>query len=231
MKSSTFDTVCALLGELVGTMILVFLGCLGCAGDGNSSLKIAFTMGLTVMTVVQTFGCISGAHLSPAITLAACIMKLMSPLLSLGYFCAQLLGCYMGYALLMSIMPTSLLPNGHVGDGFCLTMPHPELSYMQAVAIECAITSTLVLFACSFWDPRNAKRGLTLPLKFFFAITSFALTAGNFTGVSMNPARSFAPALWNNNFKYQGVYWIGPLSAAVISSYTYKLVFWREVKE
>lgn len=47
----------------------------------------------------------------------------------------------------------------------------------------------------------------------------------------MNPARSLAPALWNNNFKSQGVYWIGPLSAAAITSYGYKLIFWREVNE
>ncbi|XP_037813731.1 aquaporin AQPcic-like isoform X2 [Lucilia sericata] len=231
MKSLTNDIVSRLLAEFVGTTILVFLGCLGCAGNEYSLFKIAFNMGFTVMLIVQSLGCVSGAHLSPAITLAAYIMNLISPLLSVGYFCAQLLGCFTGYALLMFLIPSSFLPTGPNDDGFCLTLPHPELGYMQAVAIEFIITATLVFFACSFWDPRNAEYGKTIPIKFGFAIICLACTAGNFTGASMNPARSLAPALWNNNYKYQGVYWIGPLGAAVVSSYLYKLVFWRDVQE
>lgn len=52
---------------------------------------------------------------------------------------------------------------------------------------------------------------------------------GPFTGASMNPARSFAPALWNGNFAHHWIYWIGPLTAAAITSVVYKAVFRREV--
>ena len=58
--------------------------------------------------------------------------------------------------------------------------------------------------------------------------SNFHSFKGNFTGASMNPARSFGPALWNFNFKNQGIYWFGPLGGAVVSACIYKYVFWRE---
>lgn len=52
---------------------------------------------------------------------------------------------------------------------------------------------------------------------------------GPFTGASMNPARSFAPALWNGNFNKHWIYWLAPLSAAGVTAVAYKAVFRREV--
>ncbi|KAM7360210.1 aquaporin AQPcic-like isoform 1-T1 [Cochliomyia hominivorax] len=231
MKTSTFDLISCLLGEFFGAALLLFLGCMGCSGHNNSLLQMALNFGFTVMLIIQCFGCVSGAHLNPVITVAAYIMNQLPLGLCFGYVGAQLVGSYAGYSLLMFLLPKSFLPNENDVNGFCVTMPHSEFGILKAIVIEFIITSTLILFTCSIWDPRNEKLRETLALRFCFAVVCMGLTAGNFTGVSMNPARSFAPALWNNNFKYQGVYWIGPLSAAVISSYTYKLVFWREVKE
>ena len=177
MKSTpTSDMVTKVLGELFGTTILVFLGCLGCIGSDAGLFKIALNFGLTVMTVVHCFGFVSGAHLSPAITLAAWIMDILAARLALAYVCAQLLGCYLGYALLMYLIPTTFIPLGD-GSGFCLTMPHSDFSYMQATAIEFVITAALVLFACSIWDPRNAKDGETAPIRFCLAIVALALSA------------------------------------------------------
>ncbi|XP_065354605.1 aquaporin AQPcic-like [Calliphora vicina] len=231
MKSSTFDTITCLVGEFLATALLLFLGCMGCTGQNNSLLQMALNFGFAVMLIIQCFGCVSGAHLNPAITLSAYIMDLISLRMSLGYLFAQLLGSYVGYALLMSLIPKSFLPVDGDNIGFCVTMPHSDFNFVRACTIEFIITSTLILFACSIWDPRNEKFCETVSLRFCLAVVCMGLTAGNFTGASMNPARSLAPALWNNNFKYQGVYWIGPLSAAVVSSYVYKLVFWREVHE
>lgn len=57
------------------------------------------------------------------------------------------------------------------------------------------------------------------------------LLQGPITGASMNPARSLAPALWNNDFRNHWVYWVGPLAAAFVAANVYKLVFRREVEE
>lgn len=57
------------------------------------------------------------------------------------------------------------------------------------------------------------------------------LFQGPFTGASMNPARSFGPAVWNTNFRQHWVYWAGPMPAAVFAAFIYKYVFRREVKE
>lgn len=200
MKIFTYDVVSRLLAEFLGTSMLVFFGCLGCVGNLNGLLQISLNAGFTVMLIVQTFGCVSGAHLSPAITMAALIMDFISPLLSLGYLCAQILGCYAGYALLMFLIPKTFLPIGHEKEGFCLTMPHPELGYMQAVAIEFVITGTLVVFACSFWDPRNTNYGQTAALKFGLAIVGLALTAVSTSDVEFKFLRALRFMCSNNKY-------------------------------
>lgn len=180
MKSSTFNTISCLLGEVFGTAMLLFLGCMGCSGLSNSLLQMALNFGFAVMLIIQCFGCVSGAHLNPVITLAAYIMNQISLPLSLGYFGAQILGACMGYASLMFVLPKSFLPPESEHNGFCVTMPHSEIGIIQAITIEFVITSTLILFTCSIWDPRNEKYRETLPLRFCFAVVCMGLTAVSF---------------------------------------------------
>lgn len=177
MKSSTFNTISCLLGEFFGAAILLFLGCMGCSGQNNSLMQMALNFGFTVMLIIQCFGCVSGAHLNPAITLAACIMDQISLHLSVGYICAQLLGSYVGYSFLMSLLPKSFLPLDSENYGFCVTLPHSEISCIQSIVIEFIITSTLILFTCSIWDPRNEKYRETLSLKFALAVICMGLSA------------------------------------------------------
>ncbi|XP_046806541.1 aquaporin-2-like [Lucilia cuprina] len=177
MKSSTFNTISCVLGEFIGTAMLLFLGCMGCTGLNNSLLQIALNFGFAVMLIIQCFGCVSGAHLNPVITLGAYIMDIINWRLSLAYVCAQLLGSYAGYTLLMYLVPKSFLPLNSENNGFCLTIPHSEFSFVQSLAVEFIITSTLILFACSIWDPRNEKYRESLPLKFCLAVVCLGLTA------------------------------------------------------
>lgn len=142
------------------------------------------------------------------------------------YFVAQMLGAFMGYGLLIVVTPAKLFFPEGADTGLCVTLPHDSLTTMQALMIEFIVTSVLILLCCSVWDPRNAKHGDAVPLKFGFAITAIGSVAvslkkptnarrnsifndfsiqGPFTGASMNPVRSFAPALWNQNFEHQWV--------------------------
>lgn len=79
MHISTLDKVSKFLAELLGTGLLVFLGCMGCINwDGHlTHLQIVFNFGLVVMAVIQIFGCVSGAHLNPAVTAAAWVYKMV----------------------------------------------------------------------------------------------------------------------------------------------------------
>lgn len=80
MAQKTVDIVALFLSELLGTALLIFLGCMGCiswGGTPNSALQICLSFGLVVMIIIQIFGCVSGAHLNPAVTLAAVVYKLL----------------------------------------------------------------------------------------------------------------------------------------------------------
>lgn len=126
------------------------------------------------------------------------------------YFVAQMLGAFMGYGLLMVVTPADVLkPLGFEGPGLCVTAPHPDISPFQAVAMEYIATTILILICGGVWDPRNAQHQDSIPLKFGFAITAIGCIMGPFTGASMNPARSFGPALWNHDFN---MHWVGIFS-------------------
>lgn len=94
----------------------------------------------------------------------------------------------MGYGLLMVMTPPSIFHNlDNLGPQLCVTVPHAELSTLQAVAMEYISTSILILIVCGVWDPRNAHLQDSIPLKFGFAITAIGTIIGPYTGASMNP--------------------------------------------
>ncbi|XP_073843659.1 aquaporin AQPcic-like [Musca autumnalis] len=232
MKTDTLDKICIFLAELLGTAMLVFLGCMGCVSTDvfhNNHLQLCLNFGLVVMVVIQCFGCVSGSHLNPTVTVAAYIYEMISAPMAIVYFCGQMLGGFIGYGLLKVVLPDSVINTP--STGLCVTLPHPEISPLQGCTIEFIITAILILVCCGVWDPRNSKFHDSVPIRFGLAIACLAITAGPFTGASMNPARSFGPALWHNNFANHWVYWLGPMPAAVIAAFGYKIVFRREVKE
>ncbi|XP_061393625.1 aquaporin AQPcic-like [Musca vetustissima] len=232
MKTDTLDKICCFLAELVGTAMLVFLGCMGCVSTEtfhNNHLQMCLNFGLVVMVVIQCFGCVSGSHLNPSVTVAAYIYEMVSAPMAIVYFCGQMLGGFIGYGLLKVVLPDSVINTP--ATGLCVTLPHADITPGQGCIIEFIVTAVLVLVCCGVWDPRNSKFHDSVPIRFGLAIACLAITAGPFTGASMNPARSFGPALWHNNFASHWIYWVGPLAAAAISAFGYKIVFRREVKE
>lgn len=236
MKKSTLDNISILLAELLGTALLVLLGCMGCVGGlGHtpSHFELCINFGLVVMILVQVFGCVSGCHINPAVTAAAWVYDMVSTKMAFGYFFAQCIGAFMGFGMLKMLTPTDVftgaLENGSAG--FCVTTPNAGISTMQAVGIEFLATGVLVLVCCGVWDPRNSKLHDSVPLKFGFTIGCLAVAAGPYTGASMNPARSLGPVLWNGVWTAHWVYWVGPLSAAFSIAFLYKTVFRREVPQ
>lgn len=86
MLSNSLYAIKKLLAEVLGTALLLFFGCMGCItwnGEYNH-LQSNLTMGLTIMMVIQVFGCVSGAYLNPSVTVAAAVYKLLSVKVSHG---------------------------------------------------------------------------------------------------------------------------------------------------
>ncbi|XP_065087985.1 aquaporin-like [Ochlerotatus camptorhynchus] len=235
MKKSTLDNISILLAELLGTALLVLLGCMGCVGGlGHtpSHFELCINFGLVVMILVQIFGCVSGCHINPAVTAAAWVYGMVSTKMAIGYFIAQCVGGFMGFGMLKMLTPAAVFTGAlENGAGFCVTTPNDAITTMQAVGIEFLATGVLVLMCCGVWDPRNSKLHDSVPLKFGFTIGCLAVAAGPYTGASMNPARSLGPVLWNGVWTDHWIYWVGPLSAAFIVAFMYKTVFRREAPQ
>lgn len=181
----TVDKVIVFLAELIGTGMLLFFGCAGCItwGGPANHFPIVMSFGLAVMVPIQIFGCVSGAHLNPSVTVAALVFKKIDFALASIYVAAQFLGAFMGFGLLKWLTPDSVfnplkIVNGTeiaTENGLCLTMPHSSLSDMQAVVLEFLATSVLILSVCACaWDSRNASYHDSLPLRFGLTITLLA---------------------------------------------------------
>lgn len=105
--------------------------------------------------------------------------------MAIVYFVGQLLGAFMGYGLLVVMTPLDILrPFGLSGPGLCVTAPHPDLTPVQALAMEYLSTTILILICGGVWDPRNSQHQDSIPLKFGFAIMAIGTLIGPYTGAS-----------------------------------------------
>lgn len=80
MSSKTADMLALFLAELLGTALLLFLGCMGCLtwGKESSTLQVTLSFGMVVMIIIQIFGCVSGAHLNPVVSIAAVVYGIIN---------------------------------------------------------------------------------------------------------------------------------------------------------
>ncbi|XP_043463196.1 aquaporin AQPAe.a-like [Leptopilina heterotoma] len=216
------QTVVLGLSEFLGTSILVFLGCMGCVGT-PSHLQITLNFGLSVMIVIQIFGHISHAHVNPSITVGAMVLGKKSLTEGLIYILCQTGGSILGYGMLKIVIPYSRL--GDPKGDFCVTSLSEDVGTFQGLIVELISTAVLMMIACAVWDKRNERNTDSVAIKFGLAVTALATAAGPFTGCSMNPARSFGPAIWNNSWSQQWIYWIGPISGSIVAAFIYKTIF------
>ena len=91
------------------------------------------------------------------------------------YFTAQVLGGFMGFGILKAITPAHVFERAEGATGLCTTVPHPDVTPVQAVAVEFLITMVLIFTCCGVWDPRNAKHHDSVPVRFGLAITCLAM--------------------------------------------------------
>ncbi|XP_012288286.1 aquaporin AQPcic isoform X2 [Orussus abietinus] len=218
------------VAELIGTAILMFFGCMGCLGSFGVApphFQVTVTFGFVVIIIIQCFGHISHAHVNPAITLCSVILGKKSLVEAGVYFVAQVLGSILGFGLLKVVTPKDHLHGGNAtaAASFCVTDLNENVSAFQGLVLEGLSTATLILLACAIWDKRNEKNMDSVAIKFGLAVTGLGATAGPFTGCSMNPVRSLAPAIWNNQWSHHWIYWLGPLGGSLVASLGYRSIF------
>ncbi|XP_014214761.1 aquaporin AQPcic-like [Copidosoma floridanum] len=233
---SALESIKKGVAEMIGTAMLVFLGCLGCVGSmGNvpSHLQICLSFGFAVIISITAVAHISGAHINPAVTVGAVVCGHKSLLSALVYFIGQTAGGIVGYGLLKLITPQDLLygASPESSDSFCVTLLHSRVSVLQGFLAEVLATGVLVFMSCAVADARNSRNTDSTAIKFGLAVAVLCFGFVPYTGCSMNPARSFGPALLNNMWARHWIYWFGPFAGAIMASLLYKTVFMPKSKD
>jgi aquaporin Z len=190
-------------------LVLVAAGGGILVGEGQISLSAAVVApGLMVMAIILFMGAISGAHLNPAVSLAFAMRGDFPWRRVPGYVIIQLVGATLACLFLLAVFGNIQ----HLGA----TLPGAGYENWQALLMEIALTAGLVsVILGTASAAQNVGAIAALGVGGYIALAG--LWAAPVSGVSMNPARSFGPALVSGDFSSYWVYVVGPLAGAVIA--------------
>ncbi len=213
-----------LISEFVGTFALVFIGAGSVATNyiSNGALGlfgIATAFGLVVMAMIYATGHISGTHINPAVTIALVATKKMDAKDAVPYIISQLAGAAVAGMTLAVIYPTAV-----AGVNLGTTGLGTNVGFGTGVLVEAILTFLLVFTIFGAAVDKRAPAGFAgfaIGMVVLFDI----LVGGPLTGASMNPARTFGPALASGYWANHLVYWIGPIIGGVVAALLYDGVF------
>jgi MIP family channel proteins len=196
----------ALLAEFIGTFFLVFIGAGAVVVTGDLVI-IALAHGLVIVSMAYAYGSISGAHLNPAVTFAMALRGRMDWTEAGSYWVTQLLGGVAAAGALMFIFG---------GADFGLGQTAPAVPALQAVVLEGLMTFMLVNVVLHTTGKKTGTPFAGLAIG--FTLAAAILFGGLITGASLNPARSFGPALFTNSLDSLWIYFVGPLAGAAVAA-------------
>lgn len=202
------DNMRKLVAECFGTYALVFAGTGAIIVNDVTSgvishVGVALTFGLIVLAMIYAIGEVSGCHLNPAVTIGFFIAKRFGFRLVLPYIFSQVLG-----AVLASLTLRVMFPE-HLTLGATL----PAGSIIQSFVLEFILTLILMFVVLSV-SSGSKEKGILAGVAVGAVITLEALFGGPISGASMNPARSFGPALISMKFDSLWIYFVAPVLGA-----------------
>lgn len=222
------------IAEFIGTAVLVIFGC-GSAVAANamldaqgvvvalsfSTLAISVAFGLVIVAMAYSVGNISGCHINPAVSLGMLIAGKMSVTDFIGYVISQFLGGIVGAAALVGILGGTEYGLGTNGYGDASVM---GATMTQAIAIEVILTFVFVfaILGVTSKAQNSAVAGIVIGL----TLTLVHILGVPFTGTSVNPARSFGPALFMGSeaLSQVWVFIVAPLIGAAIAAVVFRLL-------
>ena len=189
-------------GEGLGSFFLLFFGCLACVSDANSHALglpgVAAAWGLIVMALIYALGPVSGAHFNPAVTLAFAATGRFPWRCVPGYLLAQAVGGFVSLGILRLML----------GDGGgTLGANIPTMTPLPALALE-FLLSLLLAFVIMAVSSGSREQGLMAGVAIGATIAFEIMAGGAFSGASMNPLRSAAPALISGDARAISSLWI-----------------------
>jgi MIP family channel proteins len=211
----------AYIAEFIGTFAFVFIGAGAIITNtwfaGTVGLiGIALAHGLALAIMISATGHISGGHINPAVTVGFLVAGKMKVGKGIGYIASQLTGGIVAGLLLRVIFPAAVWTQVNLGTPGL----DPRIGVGTGILVELILTFFLVfaVFGTAVDERAPKLGGFGIGLVLVFDI----LMGGPLTGASMNPARTFGPAVasafWTNHY----VYWVGPLLGGIIAALIYR---------
>ncbi len=217
------------IAEFIGTFALVFVGSgaimsAKISGSPAALVEVALAHGLILAVMVSALMRISG-HFNPAVTLAFLATRRIEAMMAGLYVVAQILGAVAAAYALKATFPDAVFMATR-GGGQSIAL---DTTGGQAFLLE-AIATFLLMFVIygTVVDLRGPKIG---GLGIGFVVAADILVIGSRTGASMNPARSFGPAVASGVFEAQLLYWLAPIVGALVAALLYEFLFMRRGRE
>ena len=217
------------LAEFLGTFYLCFAGIAAIlcntpsVGGMSGLLGIALAHGLALSIAVNVFGGVSGAHFNPAVTSGFLVTGRIKPDLAAAYVVAQLAGATTAAGICRVIFPAEAVTSTTLG----LPLPAPWATTGVVLLAEFVMTFLLMTSVIGTAVDERGKAvkigGFGIGLTVAFDI----LAGGAVTGASMNPARSFGPALEMMHWQWHWAYWLAPIAGACAAALIYEHVLLR----
>ncbi|KAF2083852.1 aquaporin, partial [Saccharata proteae CBS 121410] len=222
----------AMCGEYVGTVLFLYFALSGTqvanninTSDGQSVAQtganpqqlqyIALAFGFSLAVNAWVFFRISGGLFNPAVTFGMCLIGALPWIRGLLLFFVQILGGITAAALVACMFPGPLTVQTTLGGGTTTT---------QGLFIEMFLTAELV-FTIFMLAAEKHKGTFIAPVGIGLALFVAEMTGVYFTGGSLNPARSFGPAVVNHDFNhYHWIYWLGPILGSIVAAGFYKFI-------
>jgi MIP family channel proteins len=198
---------------------LVFAGCGAIVADERyggalGTVGVALVFGLVIMVMVYATGHLSGAHINPAVTFAFTATRHFPARDALAYGGAQIAGAAAGALLLLSAWPD---------EPAALGATVPSVGAGTALVYEATMTAFLMFVIMAVATDTRAV-GAAAAIAIGGTVGLDALFGGPVTGASMNPARSFGPALAAGEWSDFWIYVAGPAAGATLGALAYQLV-------
>lgn len=204
--------------ECVGTMMLTLIAC-GVAVMYGNVLATSLAFGLVIVAAAYSIGNVSGCHINPAVSIALTVSGKMDVKECVKYIISQIIGAFLGSLLLWACLSQRKVLGANVFGGNV-----NDFSVWIALLVEVLLTFIFTTVILGVTDKKENGHvtgiviGLTLTLVHLFGIP--------FTGTSVNPARSIAPAVIQGGdaLKQVWVFIVAPVTGAIISGLFYKFV-------
>ncbi|XP_019957349.1 aquaporin-8b [Paralichthys olivaceus] len=210
------------VGELVGTMFFVFIGCVSVIENVETTgrLQPALVHGFAVAVLVACMAEISGSHFNPSFTLAIYLCGGMEVNMVVPYLASQLVGGVLGASMAKGMTSKENYAEAH-GAAFDLLQADSQVgrAVFGEVAMTCLITMVLLLGAVN-----SKTRSPMVPFLVGCTVIFNILAGGDVSGTCMNPARAFGPAIVSNYWTYHWVYWVGPIGGCLVAAVLVRLL-------